>query len=497
MAIKLGFKKASASKRIEAGHDVIEALISANAELQDAVADLVDNSIDAGATEVEIRLHRLGSTNADGNVRLSISIWDNGKGMTKAALEDAVSLSKTPQKTEDRLGKFGVGLKASSFSNSVETTIFTRTKNGEISGMELSGGPHERVFTSIDETENGSGFTRSGASVPESGTIVRWEHLKGISKLSDQQQVKVWLSNTNRTIGKHLGLVFHNFLKSESNPAGVVITIREVDQDLGQGLIKKITPIVPVDTKDDGLEKVQLKSQYEGHDLEINLVLLPKGQKSEDLELITQTKNGSGFYFYRNSRVIQAGVWNSLLQQGNRDWRLCRISVQLPIELEKAGEFNVSHDKNSCTFSDGLRDAIVGATNESTGKSLEFFLKKAELRQKERQVVSSTRPKMPLVTGLLEDKLSPLIRDRCQVDGVPIDVSLVDFPEGSTRLFNYDDKHKKLTINRILGESPDQTLVMTSIVIGLREYLLRGSLNAQQKKQIDIWNELLWKSHFE
>ena len=497
MAITLGFKKSSASKRIEAGHDVIEALISANAELQDAVADLVDNSIDAEATEVEIRLHRLGSTNADGNVKLSISIWDNGKGMTRASLEDAVSLSKATKKTEDRLGKFGVGLKASSFSNSVETTIFTRTKNGSVSGMELSGGPHERVFTAIAETEEGSGFTRSGARVPSSGTIVRWEHLKGISRLSGQQEVKVWLSNTNRTLTRHLGLVFHKFLWSEGNPSGVVLTIREVDQDQGQGITKKISPISPIDKNENGVEKITLKSHYEGHDLDLELLLIPKGQKSEDLESITQSKNGSGFYFYRNSRVIQAGVWNSLLQQGNRDWRLCRVTVELPIQLEKAGEFTVSHDKNSCTFSDGLRDAIISAVDNASGKSLEFFLRKAELRQRERHVVSSTQPKMPLVSGMLEDLLNPLIRDLCHVDGVPVDVSLVDFPQGSRRLFNYDDKHKKLTFNRILRDSPDRNLIFASIVLGLRDYLLRGSLNAQQKTHLDIWNELLWKSHYE
>ena len=467
MAITLGFKKSSASKRIEAGHDVIEALISANAELQDAVADLVDNSIDAEATEVEIRLHRLGSTNADGNVKLSISIWDNGKGMTRASLEDAVSLSKATKKTEDRLGKFGVGLKASSFSNSVETTIFTRTKNGSVSGMELSGGPHERVFTAIAETEEGSGFTRSGARVPSSGTIVRWEHLKGISKLSGQQEVKVWLSNTNRTLTRHLGLVFHKFLWSEDNPSGVVLTIREVDQDQGQGITKKISPISPIDKNENGVEKITLKSHYEGHDLDLELLL------------------------------IQAGVWNSLLQQGNRDWRLCRVTVELPIQLEKAGEFTVSHDKNSCTFSDGLRDAIISAVDNASGKSLEFFLRKAELRQRERHVVSSTQPKMPLVSGMLEDLLNPLIRDLCHVDGVPVDVSLVDFPQGSRRLFNYDDKHKKLTFNRILRDSPDRNLIFASIVLGLRDYLLRGSLNAQQKTHLDIWNELLWKSHYE
>ena len=68
-----GFSTASQPKKTLAGHEVMEALISASTALEAAVADLVDNSIDAGATLVEIRLHRLGSQDPAVNVKLSLS----------------------------------------------------------------------------------------------------------------------------------------------------------------------------------------------------------------------------------------------------------------------------------------------------------------------------------------------------------------------------------------------------------------------------------------
>ena len=494
-----GFKTSAKPTRIEAGHDVIEALISANAELTDAVADLVDNSIDAGATLVEIRLHKLGSTNADGNVRLALSIWDNGHGMSAEGLREAIALSKGDQKDESRLGKFGVGLKASSFSNSTETTIFTRTKKGHVSGMQLTGGPNERMYTPIFETEIGSGFSRSGADVPDSGTIVRWEHLKGISKLQNQQEVNVWLSGRSRLLVKHLGLVFHNFIKTPENPSGVEINLREVDEALGEGLVKLVRPIDPAFSNGIESERVNLALEFGSLNLELELYTGQKGVVDEDLQQLTGSKNGSGFYFYRNSRVIQAGGWSSLIAQGTRDWRLCRLKLELPTDLEKSDDFNVSHDKNSCTFSDELRDAIVGALEATSGKNLYHFLRLAEQRQKKREAITQEKPSLPLVKGLFEVKLDPLIRELCTISSTPVEISLVPFPGDSKKVFNLDVQHRKLTINSKLEmlDKRAQEFAVAALLIGLRGYLTRSSLNAQLQKELEVWNQILWNQTFE
>lgn len=494
-----GFKTSAKPTRIEAGHDVIEALISANAELTDAVADLVDNSIDAGATVVQVRLHKLGSTNADGNVRLALSICDNGHGMSAERLKEAISLSKGDQKDESRLGKFGVGLKASSFSNSTETTIFTLVKNGQVAGMQLTGGPNERMYTPISETEIGSGFSRSGAVVPESGTIVRWEHLKGISKLQNQQEVNVWLSGRSRLLVKHLGLVFHNFIRSPENPDGVEISVREVDEALGEGLVKLVRPIDPGLSNGIKSECANLFVNFGGHSLKLELHTGQKGVVDEDLQQLTGSRNGSGFYFYRNSRVIQAGGWSSLIAEGSRDWRLCRIKLELPTELEKTDDFNVSHDKNSCTFSDELRDAIVGALERDSGKNLYYYLKVAEQRQKKREVSPQEKPALPLVKGLFAERLDPLIRELCTIASTPVEVSMVPFPGESKKLFNLDVQHRKLTLNSKL-ETLDKTVqefAVAALLIGLRGYLTRASLNTQLQNELDVWNQILWNQTFE
>ena len=77
-----------------------------------ALADIVDNSISAGASEVCIDFAW-----ADGASR--VSVLDNGRGMDDPELEKALRLGdKSPldERAPEDLGRFGMGLKTASFS---------------------------------------------------------------------------------------------------------------------------------------------------------------------------------------------------------------------------------------------------------------------------------------------------------------------------------------------------------------------------------------------
>src|SRR5438094_7712633 len=70
-----------------------------------AVADVVDNSIDAKAKNVTVRL----LTRKDGH--LDLAIWDDGCGMGEATLKEAMRFGADVSGDLERLGKFGLGLK--------------------------------------------------------------------------------------------------------------------------------------------------------------------------------------------------------------------------------------------------------------------------------------------------------------------------------------------------------------------------------------------------
>src|SRR5690554_3947392 len=91
---------------------MMEALRGLGYSTATALADIVDNSVSASASEVRIRF------DWDG-VNSRISVLDNGRGMSDAELEEAMTLgtiNPLDERASTDLGRFGMGLKTASFS---------------------------------------------------------------------------------------------------------------------------------------------------------------------------------------------------------------------------------------------------------------------------------------------------------------------------------------------------------------------------------------------
>src|SRR5690606_24625945 len=86
----------------------MEGLRDTGYNFETAVADLIDNSIAADATKVDIQV----ALDFRGNIRLLIS--DNGTGMNKDGLIQAMQYGSPRRPDPASLGKFGLGLKTAS-----------------------------------------------------------------------------------------------------------------------------------------------------------------------------------------------------------------------------------------------------------------------------------------------------------------------------------------------------------------------------------------------
>ena len=96
--------------------------------VETAIADLIDNSIAANASEIKITY---GIDNFSSFVRLE----DNGKGMNEKELLNAMkvgSFNPLQERHENDLGRFGLGLKTASFSQCRRLTVKTRNKSGKV-----------------------------------------------------------------------------------------------------------------------------------------------------------------------------------------------------------------------------------------------------------------------------------------------------------------------------------------------------------------------------
>ena len=84
-----------------------------------ALADIVDNSIEAAATEVYVDLVFDG---ADSWIRIA----DNGEGMDTGTITESLRIGSDRAYEEDDLGKFGFGLKTASISQCRRLVVASR-----------------------------------------------------------------------------------------------------------------------------------------------------------------------------------------------------------------------------------------------------------------------------------------------------------------------------------------------------------------------------------
>uniref|UniRef100_A0A0A9DMR8 CW-type domain-containing protein n=1 Tax=Arundo donax TaxID=35708 RepID=A0A0A9DMR8_ARUDO len=95
-----------------------------------AIAELIDNSRDAGASRLSISIESLFSKKAQRKIPV-LSVIDDGHGMAYADMMRMISFGhKRPNKhSEDRIGKFGIGFKTGAMKLGKDAIVLTQTSS--------------------------------------------------------------------------------------------------------------------------------------------------------------------------------------------------------------------------------------------------------------------------------------------------------------------------------------------------------------------------------
>ncbi len=118
--------------------NMIEALRDIGYPCGSAVADIIDNSISAEASRIDIRFG-LADKGLDDPW---LAIADNGTGMSDGELVEAMrpgGRDPLAKRKSDDLGRFGLGLKTASFSQCRKITVVSRKGGGNLSKTVGSG----------------------------------------------------------------------------------------------------------------------------------------------------------------------------------------------------------------------------------------------------------------------------------------------------------------------------------------------------------------------
>lgn len=309
---------------------LIESLRGTGYSLETALADLVDNSIAAAASSVDLTLEW-----NEGNSFVIIA--DDGAGMTEDRLVEAMRFGGAgPAIIRDRhdLGRFGLGLKTASLSQCRRLTVCSKRDDvttafcWDLDHIRKAGDAWE-LLEGLPEDVAHLAASLSGR---QSGTFVIWDRID-LGRLRERPTLKAFLAGIER-VERHLAMVFHRYLGGDARRLRITINgvrIKAWDpylEDHGATIPR------PEQTLDSGGERIRVRGFILPHpDRFTNATALeaaggPNGWAAQQ-----------GFYVYRQMRLLSAGGWLGI--GGTRAWtreefsRLARIRIDLPNTIDE------------------------------------------------------------------------------------------------------------------------------------------------------------------
>ena len=337
---------------------LIEALRDVGYDFVGAVADLIDNSIAANATSVDVQVRWDGPDTW-------LRIADNGTGMDASTITEALRFGSERSYRPDDLGKFGLGLKTASLSQCRQILVASRTSE-QIARIEARRFDLDRIHKDdlwevevLSASERPKELVEPLKSGP--GTVVLWSHLDRLLSFrvphSERAQRALW--EMIERLEQHLGMVFHRFLEGDvpgRRRRPLVITVNG----------NRIKPWNPFATEEQRTQHLQVRD----FDIAANgvagvvsfdpWVLPPRDRFSSETEFNrlsgpAKWNQQQGFYIYRANRMIQSGGW-SRMRAPDEHTKLARVSLDFFPELDPAFGINIA--KMRVTLPPQLRERL-------------------------------------------------------------------------------------------------------------------------------------------
>ena len=329
--------------------NLVESMRSLGYSFKTAIADLIDNSVGALAKRIDIIML------PDENPYLVI--LDNGHGMTNSELELALKFgSKNPldQRSNEDLGRFGLGMKSASLSQCRKLTVASK-KNGNLScyswDIDYINEKKNWVLIEYEENEINKLPNINKLKELEHGTYLLLQNFDRVSA-STQNLSNTLNSYMSETID-HLALIFHRFIDD-----GLEIYVNN-------NLIEGKDPFLRKNHSTQILKEVVVKA--DDYPIRIKPFILPHINKlsNEDIQKVggrEDLKNNQGFYIYRNNRLIIYGTWFRLYRKEELT-KLARIMVDIPKELDYMWSIDIK--KSSANLPDVIKSRLYSCIDLS------------------------------------------------------------------------------------------------------------------------------------
>jgi histidine kinase/DNA gyrase B/HSP90-like ATPase len=466
-----------------------------NHSFETALADLVDNSIDANATHVLIRLIRRG-----GRLR-AVYVVDNGDGIPASTIDAAMTIGGRRKYTSSDLGHFGIGLKAASFGQARTLSVMSQASGDIAVGRRWELDPNRHGFhvdvvpQEFTEQELARDWGMRSTRV---GTVIRWDNVIGFPITDDTKRVEEFIATKATSVSNHLGLVFHRILGSER--VRIAFDVEDVDlEEAGPRFeVRALNPFGYRRTGQAGYPR-ELIARHRSTAITFRCHIWPGRSNIPEFRLSGGAEARQGLYIYRRDRLLQAGGdWGGVATPSKR-LQLARAEIDIRDDI--AGLFSMNPEKSRVLMGAEFTHLAETARAEDS-TTFESYLAEAESAFRESRKRTRERRNMippgkgftPALRRTMEDEIPLLEQDQAlDIRWKRFDPSREDFLEidRSTRTLWLNDRYRAALLGGRRGGLNDLPVVKALLYL-LTEDAFQGEyLGAKDKDNIELWQEVL------
>lgn len=461
-----------------------------NHTLEAALAELVDNSIDADAGQVLIRFVR------DGSRLLRLLVADDGQGMDQTGIDVAMTVGGARAYRNSDIGRFGLGLKSASFSQARSVTVISRAVGQTALGRrwQVEHARHdfrcEVVRSDFAANELDQDWQ---LATLRTGTVVRWDSVKAFPARKDSQTVDRFLHEVFGRIRTHLGLIFHRLLHREQ-----VRIFLEVS-DLTAGVLQRVavTALDPFGYPRTGAaDWPKVLSASEGSEVvSLGCHIWPGRSNLEQFRLDGDLIARQGIYVYYQDRLVQRGGWNGLLH-ADKQLSLARLALEIDGDVE--GLLALKPEKNGIEVGPDFQPLVHAAQSPDGTTFADYVdrargvLKDANRRRRVRQAILPPGSGLaPAVRRALENELPLKEEEPVDVRWAPLDDEDFFWIDREQGVLWLNSRYRQEVLGGRRGSLNDVPLIKALMFL-LTENIFAGqNLGPRDKDNLEVWQHIL------
>ena len=363
---------------------LIKSIAEQGYSLETSLADLMDNSISAKANKIEVLI----DTDSE---PFKLFLVDNGEGMTQEELIKNMQFpSNSPEESrlDVDLGRFGLGMKTASFSQTRKFTVLSKKKgdkkyHGRTWDVDFLVDNGWKIIINSEEEVSNIMYQYNRLSEEyfnkfedfEANTIVVWDGMYKFEEYLNEENRKDSLKKeVTEVTSDYLALVFHRFMEKSINPLQIRINNTRVN------------PFNPFPEEEKDFRQIEPKqSTFRSDVIKIEGFVLPSRAISETKKRLTKwttryrgLMDMEGLYIYRADRIILFGGWNGIVKKAPR-LQLARLRVEVGNSVDHLLHLNVAksqivipHELRNA-FEDYIQELKIEAEREYYNRGIRKF----------------------------------------------------------------------------------------------------------------------------